>query len=179
MLAVSSHDNKVYIFNIQGKMTKQAICNKSSSFITHIDWSLDSSTLRTIDGSYEILYYNAHSGTQDTSGASSCRDEPWATYTAHLGWAVQGIWPPGFDGSDINSVDRSHDAISDGYELLASADDKGMVKVFRFPSIVENSESVVGVGHSSHVTKVKFNFDDTYLLSTGGNDTSVMQWKVN
>lgn len=69
-------------------MTRRAILNKSSSFITHIDWSLDSATLRTIDGSYEILYYNVHSGTQDTSGASSTRDEPWATYTAHLGWAV-------------------------------------------------------------------------------------------
>lgn len=107
------------------------------------------------------------------------RDEPWATYSAHIGWAVQGIWPPGFDGSDINHVDRSNEPIQDGYQLIASADDLGKVKVFRYPSCVENSQPVTGIGHSSHVTKVKFNFDDTYLLSTGGNDTSVMQWKVN
>jgi hypothetical protein len=42
----------------------------SSSFITHIDWSLDSNSLRTNDGSYELLYYNALDGQQLKSGAS-------------------------------------------------------------------------------------------------------------
>jgi len=123
MLAVSSHDNKVYIYNIGKSMSRKCILKKSSSFITHIDWSLDSQSMRTVDGSYEILYYNVEGGTQDTSGASSMKDEPWATYSAHIGWAVQGIWPPGFDGSDINHVDRSNEPIQDGYQLIASADD--------------------------------------------------------
>jgi len=39
-------------------MTKQPFSNKSSAFITHMDWSLDSSALRTNDGSYELLFYN-------------------------------------------------------------------------------------------------------------------------
>lgn len=34
-------------------------------------------------------------------------------------------------------------------------------------------------GHSSHVTNVTFLQDDTRLVSTGGGDTSVLQWVVN
>lgn len=33
-------------------------------------------------------------------------------------------------------------------------------------------------GHSSHVTNVNFLFDDSHLVSTGGKDMSVMQWRV-
>jgi microtubule-associated protein-like 6 len=44
--------------------------------------------------------------------------------------------------------------------------------------MIENSQPVVGSGHSSHVTNVKFSKDDTYLFSTGGNDNCVFQWKL-
>uniref|UniRef100_A0A8C5ND23 HELP domain-containing protein n=1 Tax=Gouania willdenowi TaxID=441366 RepID=A0A8C5ND23_GOUWI len=33
-------------------------------------------------------------------------------------------------------------------------------------------------GHSSHVTNVSYLFDDSYLVSTGGKDMSVMQWRI-
>ena len=32
------------------------------------------------------------------------------------------------------------------------------------------------VGHSAHVTNVRFTHDDTKLVSTGGGDMSVMVW---
>jgi microtubule-associated protein-like 1/2 len=34
-------------------------------------------------------------------------------------------------------------------------------------------------GHSSHVTNVSFLHDDSRLISTGGRDTSVMQWALS
>lgn len=33
-------------------------------------------------------------------------------------------------------------------------------------------------GHSSHVTNVTFLCDDSYVVSTGGKDMSVMQWRI-
>lgn len=88
------------------------------------------------------------------------RDEPWATWTLILGWPVQGIWPPGVDGTDINGVDRSRLPHPDGYHLVATADDFSKVKVFRYPSVREDSGCIEGRGHSSHVTQVKFGRED-------------------
>lgn len=88
------------------------------------------------------------------------RDEHWATWTLPCGWPATGIWPEFADGSDINACDRSNQPHSDGYFLLASADDFSKVKVFRYPSVDPKSEYIEGKGHSSHVTQVKFSKDD-------------------
>ena len=61
----------------------------------------------------------------------------------------------------------------DGYHLVATSDDFGKVKILRYPSTVKNSDSVVGDGHSSHVTTVKFSLDDKFIYSTGGEDNCV------
>jgi microtubule-associated protein-like 6 len=82
------------------------------------------------------------------------------------------------DGSDINGVARTKQPHKDGYHLLATADDFSKVKVFRYPSMIEESEFVEGTGHSSHVTMVCFSQDDKYLFSAGGNDTCIFQWKL-
>lgn len=33
-------------------------------------------------------------------------------------------------------------------------------------------------GHGSHVTNVRFTHDDGHLVSLGGKDTSIFQWRV-
>lgn len=143
---------------------------------------------------------NTAKGQQITS-ASQMRDKHWATWTCVLGWPVQGIWPPEADGTDINAVDRSHTQPF----LLATADDFGRVRVFNYPCLptvcaavaaadvelgaqpnlqesagkLVQPGSVDGTGHSSHVTNVRFNKDDSYMVTTGGNDRSVFQWRLN
>ena len=101
-----------------------------------------------------------------------------------------GIWESCSDGTDVSAVDRAHKPHPDGYHLLATADDFGKVKLFRYchlskndfvrryPNMVEHSEYSLGRGHSSHVTNVKFSNDDKYVISVGGNDTCVFQWRV-
>lgn len=178
-LAVGGHDNKISVFSMPECKLLGKKFGASSSFITHLDWSLDSNNIRTTDGSYELLYYDVQAGKQITSGATQFRDEPWATQTCPFGWSVQGIFQAGQDGTDINDCSRSHKPVgSDGQQLIATADDSGKVNLYKYPSCVEKSNSVKGHGHSSHVTKVKFSPKDQYVFSTGGNDTTVMQWKV-
>lgn len=70
------------------------------------------------------------------------RDEHWATWTAVLGWPVQGIWPKESDGSDINSVHRSSLKHPEGYALLAKGDDFGKVSIHKYPCIPKNSNAV-------------------------------------
>lgn len=91
-----------------------------------------------------------------------------------MGWPVQGIFPPEFDGTDINSCDRSHNN-----QWVATADDRGMVKVYNYPCLKNTAEYAEGIGHSSHVTNVRWNVDDSYLVTCGGNDRCIFQWKIN
>ena len=56
-LAVGSNDGPVDIYAVAQRYKKIGECNKSLSFITHIDWSLDSKYLQTNDGAGERLFY--------------------------------------------------------------------------------------------------------------------------
>ncbi len=96
------------------------------------------------------------------------RDEQWFSWNVCLGWPVQGIFEMYMDGTDINSVDRSQQTYSDGMKLLASADDRGKVRLLEYPCLVKNSHAQYGKGHSSHVTNVRFADKDETLISTGG-----------
>lgn len=49
------------------------------------------------------------------------------------------------------------------------------VKHFFFSLNLQAPSHIYG-GHSSHVTNVAFLQDDSHLLSTGGKDTSILQW---
>ncbi|XP_028817944.1 echinoderm microtubule-associated protein-like 2 isoform X1 [Denticeps clupeoides] len=174
-LAVASHDNFVYIYSVTDngrKYNRVGKCTGHSSFVTHLDWSTDSHYIVTNSGDYEILYWEAANGKHVTS-ADAMRNLEWATSTCVLGFSVFGIWPDGADGTDINAVCRSHDG-----SLLASADDFGKVHLFSNPCSQPRAPSHQYSGHSSHVTNVAFLHDDSRLLSTGGKDTSILQWAL-
>ena len=157
-----------------------AVCKGHSSFITHLDWSVDGAYLHSNCGAYEILFWDGNNGRQLPSGATMLKDETWNTWSCVIGWPVQGIYPAYADGTDVNSVDRSKIKFGNKeYEVLATSDDFGLVKLFRYPCVTKASEGVIGRGHSSHVTNVKFSPDDTYLFSAGGDDQCIFQWKVS
>ena len=111
----------------------------------------------------------ARAKTQSVS-ASSVRDVRWATDTCTFGWSVQGIWPKFSDGTDVNATHARGD-------LVLTADDAGEIKAFNSPCVKEHAESVVGRGHSSHVTNVRW-IGDGAAITTGGNDRSILVWRV-
>lgn len=58
-LAIGSHDNNIYVYSVSEngrKYQKQGKCVGHSSFITHVDWSVDGNYLQSNSGDYEILY---------------------------------------------------------------------------------------------------------------------------
>ncbi|XP_078239895.1 echinoderm microtubule-associated protein-like 1 isoform X2 [Pogona vitticeps] len=174
-LAIGSHDNCIYIYSVNDngrKYSRIGKCSGHSSFITHLDWSANSQYLVSNSGDYEILYW-IPSACKQVVSVETTRDIEWATYTCTLGFHVFGVWPEGSDGTDINAVCRSH-----GKKLLSTGDDFGKVHLFSYPCSQFRAPSHMYGGHSSHVTNVDFLYEDTHLISTGGKDTSIMQWRV-
>ncbi len=171
-LGIGSHDNNIYLYNATPKKySKYGVLKAHNSFITCFDWSLDSEMIKSNCGAYELLFFNVSNKKQDKSGASNTVATDWYTQTCKLGWPVQGIYPPGCDGTHINGVDFSTDDT-----IVATGDDYGLVNIFRNP-VMEEHEARSLRGHSEHVVRVKFVEDNEYLITIGGYDQTVIQWK--
>ena len=184
-VAVASADNFIDVY--QASQASNYVEYKGrlkghSSFVRRLDWSTDSCFLQSCCGAYELLYWKLHNAEgawrpRQEKSSSKMRDVQWATQTTLFGWSVRGIWPHESDGTDINAIARSHGATShEG--LLATADDFGKVKLFRYPCIVPHAAHLTYEGHSSHVTNVAFTHGDAWLLSIGGDDRAILQWAI-
>nr|XP_061815990.1 echinoderm microtubule-associated protein-like 3 isoform X1 [Nerophis lumbriciformis] len=175
-LAVGSHDNFIYIYNVteNGRhYTRFGRCNGHSSFITHLDWSKDGGYIMSNSGDYEILYWDIAAGCKLLRNRFESKDREWASYTCVLGFHVMGVWLEGSDGTDINALCRSHSE-----SMVAVADDFCKVHLFKYPCPKPKAPSHKYEGHGSHVTNVRFTHSDSHLLSMGGKDTSIFQWRV-
>ncbi|XP_047282673.1 echinoderm microtubule-associated protein-like 3 isoform X8 [Homo sapiens] len=175
-LAIGSHDNVIYIYSVSSdgaKSSRFGRCMGHSSFITHLDWSKDGNFIMSNSGDYEILYWDVAGGCKQLKNRYESRDREWATYTCVLGFHVYGVWPDGSDGTDINSLCRSHNE-----RVVAVADDFCKVHLFQYPCARAKAPSRMYGGHGSHVTSVRFTHDDSHLVSLGGKDASIFQWRV-
>ncbi|KAM3862893.1 echinoderm microtubule-associated protein-like 4 [Diretmus argenteus] len=176
LLAVGSHDNFIYLYTVAEKGRKYSRfgkCTGHSSYITHLDWSPDNNFIMSNSGDYEILYWDIPNSCKLIRNRSECKDIDWATYTCVLGYHVFGVWPEGSDGTDINALIRSHNR-----KVIALADDFCKVHLFAYPCSRAKAPSHKYSAHSSHVTNVSFLYNDSHLISTGGKDTSIMQWRL-
>uniref|UniRef100_A0A7M4FB95 Echinoderm microtubule-associated protein-like 4 n=1 Tax=Crocodylus porosus TaxID=8502 RepID=A0A7M4FB95_CROPO len=176
LLAVGSHDNFIYLYIVTEngrKYSRYGKCTGHSSYITHLDWSPDNKYIMSNSGDYEILYWDIPSGCKLIRNRSDCKDIDWTTYTCVLGFQVFGVWPEGSDGTDINALVRSHNR-----KVIAVADDFCKVHLFQYPCSKPKAPSHKYSAHSSHVTNVSFTHNDGHLISTGGKDMSIIQWRL-
>ncbi|XP_055986517.1 echinoderm microtubule-associated protein-like 4 isoform X3 [Sorex fumeus] len=176
LLAVGSHDNFIYLYAVSEngrKYSRYGKCSGHSSYITHLDWSPDNQFIMSNSGDYEILYWDITHGCKLMRNRSDCKDIDWTTYTCVLGFQVFGVWPEGSDGTDINALVRSHNR-----KVIAVADDFCKVHLFQYPCSKAKAPSHKYSAHSSHVTNVSFTHDDSHLISTGGKDMSIIQWRL-
>uniref|UniRef100_A0AAY5KL97 HELP domain-containing protein n=1 Tax=Esox lucius TaxID=8010 RepID=A0AAY5KL97_ESOLU len=144
-----------------------------SSFITHLDWSKDGKYIMSNSGDYEILYWDIAGGCKLLRNRYESKDREWASYTCVLGFHVMGVWLEGSDGTDINALCRSHSE-----RMVAVADDFCKVHLFQYPCPKPKAPNHSYEGHGSHVTNVRFTHCDSHLLSMGGKDTCILQWRV-
>uniref|UniRef100_A0A6Q2YHA2 EMAP like 5 n=1 Tax=Esox lucius TaxID=8010 RepID=A0A6Q2YHA2_ESOLU len=170
-LAVGSNDNSVDVYGVVQRYKKVGECIGSTSFITHMDWSTDSKYLQTNDGSGKRLFYRMPSGKEITN-REELKLVQWASWTCVLGPEVNGIWPKYSEINDINSVDANFNN-----QVLVTADDYGLVKLLRYPCVRKGAKFKKYLGHSAHITNARWSHDYQWVITIGGADHSVFQWK--
>lgn len=62
-------------------------------------------------------------------------------------------------------------------QLLAAADPRGGVSLWRWPAALSTASSRRIRGHARAPAAVRFSHDDASLLSVGGDDLCLMQWR--
>lgn len=182
-IAACSADNDIYVYSCQWDadrkqciLRQKAILRGHSSFVSHIDWSVDNKLLQSTCGAYELLCWDIEKGKQYTG--LNIPDIKWKTNTCTLGFNVMGIWPPYSNGTDVKAIDVYKD--NNGKGIVVVGTDNDHVQAFNYPCVVKNAPAIHQVGHSSFVTNVKFinrTKDDSPLriVSVGGKDASVIQ----
>ena len=151
-----------------------ATCRGHSSYVRGIDFSADGCVMRSCCGANEVLYLDVKSGRPNACGRE-LRDVVWESVTCVLGWSVMNIWPPCSDGTDVNACSAYGGLRGEDGGLLVTADDHGLLKLFRHPACVSGQSYRAYVGHSSHVLACTFSKDGRTVWSGGGSDCSIMQ----
>jgi microtubule-associated protein-like 6 len=153
--AVGSMDQKVYIYDAETTHMR-AKCLKHNSFVTHLDWSADSKYVQSDARDYEHLYYGALDGAH-VRLPSQLKDVEFAGWSCIYGWPTQGAWAA-FGGDagrdpkcDVTTVHRSNDSA-----LLASGDEGGAVRLFRYPCAQKSVSLHCSHHHVAHVARVAF-----------------------
>jgi len=71
MLAVGSHDNNIYIYNVDDGYSLKGTLKAHSSFIVCLDWCCASEYIRSDCGAHELLFFQISTMKQDPSGRSN------------------------------------------------------------------------------------------------------------
>lgn len=172
LLALGSWDQVVELIDME---THSSIALKGhTSSVTHLTFSVDSKYLMSDSRDYEKLYWDCETGRR--CERDQVADVQWHDWQCILGWPVQGIFGAGMDGTDVNALNISGENGST-HRAVAVGDDFGKVILYKYPCTSSKAEAKKYMGHSSHVTSVRFSPDDTYLFSTGGADAGVFQWR--
>nr|XP_021519653.1 echinoderm microtubule-associated protein-like 5 isoform X4 [Meriones unguiculatus] len=172
-LAVGSSENSVdfYDLTLGPTLNRISYCKDIPSFVIQMDFSADSRHLQVSSGCYKRHVYEVPSGKHLVDHAVIDRIT-WATWTSTLGDEVMGIWSRHAEKADVTCACVSHSGIT-----LVTGDDFGMVKLYDFPCPEKFAKHKRFLGHSPHVTNIRFTSGDRHVVSAGGDDCSLFVWK--
>jgi hypothetical protein len=134
------------------------------------------------------LFWGPPPGLKREANIALLADAHWITWTARVGWHVQGYASLGQSAADLVSVDKCKRTtkrvaaalLRSGQLVLAPwpCPDvlTGLEK--RFPtSSSSTTPSRALAAHSREPCLVRFSCNDEYVVTAGGSDLSVMVWK--
>jgi len=171
-LAVGGFDTEIICYSVLQGFKFLSRVRAHTEPIIALDFSKDGNYIQSVSKGGKLLYSQTKDRKIVGKGKMN-RDVKWDTWTLPVGWPVTGIWKGCYKNGDINCLDSSPE-----HSLCAIGDNFGRIKLFEYPCSKFNASYNTSIGHSSKVSNLKFSKNGDYLYSVGGNDKSVLQWRV-
>jgi WD40 repeat protein len=177
LLAVAHMDGNLYVFSIEDeckKLTKWKPAPQRAAPY-QVQWGHDSRLVRVLTRDYEVCYFSLDKEKKVLTRVPRIPDPDKYKFIGDpllAGWETRGILQKEMDGTDINDCAISHDG-----QYIIAGDDFGHVRIHNFPVVLPEPNKAYG-GHAEHVMNVSFGANDAYIISCGGADMSIFQWKV-
>lgn len=175
--SVSASNELLYCFVPHGKQvvnTQESSMRKWSSDTCTLGWTVKSiwakgstgSSINSLDRTTSKVppWAQAHGGNKP------------APYPYPASYLPTGSTEPSDVFENNNYPGEGHPS-SWGHHVVATGDDDGKVKLFRWPTFGFKQAFRSYIGHGSQVASVRFSYDDDYLISAGGADMSIFQWR--
>ena len=175
----ASHNGTVYLFQTA---SRGGYTLKRSGRITvgisllHLDWSEDSQYIRTVSLQFNLIFLDTRASRAERNGGIICRDQTWSDQTSTLGYASAGTWNNINYKNDPSTNSALH--VGNHRTRLAAGDIHGYLRLFQYPCTSPRAEYHEQKASSSAITAIRFLFEDSYLLSVGGADATLIRWKI-
>lgn len=179
LLAVAHMDSSTYIFDISDrKLDRWPRGLSEVAAPSHVCFSADNNMLQVFTRDYEISYWRIDTEKRRAARVTTIPDPDdtkWVGDPLIAGWDVQGLYQPEWDGTDLNDCAVTG---SGANALVASGDDYGWVRLHNYPAVNRESHKKYQA-HSAFVVGVEWTGPGDYLVTVGGNDYAIFQWKLS
>jgi len=181
LLGAAHMDSNVYIYSVDGGAGGRYVLSKWDPLPhvaapTHLQFNNDGTMLKSFTRDYEICHWKLNIDARKAKFVVNTPDPDkveWAGDPLIAGWDVQGLYQKGWDGTDLNDATLT----SDG-KLIISGDDYGTVRLHNYPA-VDPTACIEYTGHAEFVVGVELLRDDSQLITCGGNDMAIFQWRLH
>eukprot|EP01083_Nonionella_stella_P262735 893129_1 len=180
ILGAAHMDSNLYIYSVQSAQGR-VILQQWPVGLPHvaapvnIQFSDDGKLVKTLTRDYEVVHWELDIDRYKGKFIAKIPDPDvikWADDPLIAGWDVEGLYQKGWDGTDLNDATLTSDE-----KLVATGDDYGKVRLHNFPSTDQKTCNVYE-GHAEFVVGVEFLRDDSQLITCGGADQAIFQWKL-
>jgi len=177
LLAVAHMDGNLYVFSVEDnckKFTKWKPAPQRAAPY-QVQWGHDSTLVRVLTRDYEVCNFQVDAEKKLLTRIPKLVDPDKYKFIGDpllAGWETRGILQKEMDGTDVNDCAISHNG-----KYIVAGDDFGHVRLHNFPVVLPEPNKAYS-GHAEHVVDVEFTANDKYVISTGGADMAIFQWKV-
>ena len=209
ILCFGSADNRIYIYNADDGYALKAAAVAHDAPIRSIDFTRNSAFIAGNCSLGALQFFDAESGGVITDLAK-IKDQKWETCTGPAQWAASGVWPPEADNSDVLTCDavHHHDHGSGGHGVLATGDNFGKLRLWRYPCDSALSQSKLYRAHGASspaawvhkgnpprrqpanlpakagegcagLTKARWVAQGRYLITIAGREKVIFQWSFD